>query len=103
MVAGVLAGLLRLSLSGRWGARVNPSPQMGCDHDPVGQDSQDDHRHEDYQSYAESFRKLCRHGVASINAASHCLGRRRSHDIGSGQGFEPCTVQRTAARQMIAL
>jgi len=46
MVARVLAGLLRLNLSGRWGVRVNPSPQMGGDHDPVGQDSQDDHRHE---------------------------------------------------------
>jgi len=69
----VLAGLLRLNLSGRWGARVNPSPQMGGDHDPVGQDSQDDHRYEYYQARAESFRKLCRHGVASINAGSHGL------------------------------
>jgi hypothetical protein len=75
MVAGVLAGLFRLDLCGGRGARMNRGPQMGGDDDPVRQDSQNDDRHQGYQTRAESFRKLCCHGIASINDGSQGLWR----------------------------
>jgi hypothetical protein len=75
MVAGVLAGLFRLDLCGRWGAGMSRGPQMGGDNDPVRQDSQSDDRHQGYQTRVESFRKLCRHGIASNNDGTARSGR----------------------------
>lgn len=62
MVAGVLAWLFRLDLGGRWWECMNPGPEMSGDHDCIGHDSQGDDRHKDYQTRAEPFQGLRRHG-----------------------------------------